>query len=157
MKSLVALGSNLGDRNHYLHQGRELLAGLGHVVASPLTLETPDESGRGPAYLNTVICLQSLETDPRRLLESLLRMEYQLGRDRSLGKNQPRTLDLDLLATDQGPLHATWTSPADLQHCGVTLTLDLPHPKAGQRSFVLEPLAALIHHYPEAGVIKILA
>ncbi|MFM8430621.1 MAG: hypothetical protein ACKN95_06440, partial [Holophagaceae bacterium] len=34
---------------------------------------------------------------------------------------------------------------------------DLPHPKAAKRAFVIEPLAALVQSYPDAGRIKILA
>lgn len=51
----------------------------------------------------------------------------------------------------------TWASPRDLSDLGAKLTLDLPHPKAMTRPFVLEPLAALVTKYPEAGTIKILA
>ena len=157
MKALIALGSNLGDRAGYLARGLEDLSTLGELTTSPLILETLDESGQGPSYLNTIAYLVTVESNPCHLLEKLLRIEKQLGRDRSLGKNQPRTLDLDLIATDQGELHATWTSPKDLVHLGASLTLDLPHPKAMTRPFVLEPLAALVTKYPEAGTIKILA
>ncbi len=157
MKVLIALGSNLGDREGYLKQGLEMISSLGAMIPSPLTVETPDESGRGPSYLNTIVFLVATETNPCRLLETLLRFEHKLGRDRSLGKNQPRILDLDLIATDQGMLHWTWKSPEDLSHMGATLTLDLPHPKALTRPFVLEPLAYLVKQYPEAGIIRILA
>ena len=157
MKALIALGSNLGDRAGYLARGLEDLSTLGELTTSPLILETLDESGQGPSYLNTIAYLVTVESNPCRLLEKLLRFEKQLGRDRSLGKNQPRTLDLDLIATDQGELHTTWSSPEDLADLGASLTLDLPHPKAMTRPFVLEPLAALVTKYPEAGTIKILA
>ena len=157
MKVIIALGSNVGDRAGYLHEGLQKISSLGIVVASPLILETPDESGLGPAYLNTVVFLETTEKSPCRLLEILLRIEQQLGRNRRLGKNQPRTLDLDLIATDQGELHQTWSSPEDLLPLEPTLTLDLPHPKAAKRAFVIEPLAALVQSYPDAGRIKILA
>lgn len=157
MKVIIALGSNVGDRAGYLHEGLQKISSLGTAVASPLILETPDESGLGPAYLNTVVFLDTTEKSPCRLLEILLRIEQQLGRNRRLGKNQPRTLDLDLIATDQGELHHTWSSPEDLLSLGPTLTLDLPHPKATARAFVLEPLAALVQSYPDARKIKILA
>jgi 2-amino-4-hydroxy-6-hydroxymethyldihydropteridine diphosphokinase len=157
VKVIIALGSNVGDRAGYLHEGLQKISSLGTAVASPLILETPDESGLGPAYLNTVVFLDTTEKSPCRLLEKLLRIEQQLGRNRRLGKNQPRTLDLDLIATDQGELHHTWSSPEDLLSLGPTITLDLPHPKAAKRAFVIEPLAALVQSYPDAGRIKILA
>lgn len=153
MKAVIALGSNLGDRRAHLEAGLVALRTLGAVVPSPLVLETPDESGRGPAYLNTVALLVLEESDPRRLLEALLRLELAAGRDRSTGKNAPRTLDLDLITTDGPPGAWTWNSPADLQPLGPRLSLELPHPRAFSRPFVLEPWRALSDPGACGGVI----
>ena len=79
MKAVIALGSNLGDRRAHLEAGLAALRTLGTVLPSPLVMETPDESGRGPAYLNTVAILVTEEADPRRLLEALLRLELARG------------------------------------------------------------------------------
>ena len=108
MKAVIALGSNLGDRQAHLEAGLVALRTLGAVVPSPLVMETPDESGRGPAYLNTVAILVTEEADPRRLLEALLRLELAEGRDRTAGRNAPRTLDLDLITADGPPGNWTW-------------------------------------------------
>ena len=77
MKAVVALGSNLGDRRAHLAAGLVALRTLGAVVPSPLVMETPDESGMGPAYLNTVALVVTEEADPCRFLEALLRLELQ--------------------------------------------------------------------------------
>lgn len=107
-------------------------------------METPDESGRGPAYLNTVARLVTKQDDPRRLLETLLRLERAQGRDRSAGRNAPRTLDLDLITTDGEKGRWTWETPSDLRDAlGPALELELPHPRAFTRPFVLEPWRAL--------------
>lgn len=144
MIAIVALGSNLGDRRAHLDAGLTALATLGAVTASPRVMETPDESGRGPAYLNTVARLVTEEADPRRLLEALLRLERAQGRDRSAGRNAPRTLDLDLITTDGGKGRWTWDTPEDLRaSLGPSLELELPHPRAFSRPFVLEPWRAL--------------
>ena len=143
MKAVVALGSNLGDRQSHLEAGLAALRTLGLVLPSPLVKETPDESGRGPAYLNTVAILVTEETDPRRLLEALLRLEMANGRDRSAGRNAPRTLDLDLITTDGPRGNWVWDTPEDLRALGPTLSLELPHPRAFSRPFVLEPWRAL--------------
>lgn len=143
MKAVVALGSNLGDRQAHLEAGLAALRTLGAVLPSPLVMETPDESGRGPAYLNTVAILVTDEMDPRRLLEALLRLELANGRDRSAGRNAPRTLDLDLITTDRPPGNWVWDTPEDLRALGPTLSLELPHPRAFSRPFVLEPWRAL--------------
>ena len=144
MIAIVALGSNLGDRRAHLDAGLAALGALGAVTASPLVMETPDESGRGPAYLNTVARLVADLDDPRRLLEALLRIERAQGRDRSAGRNAPRTLDLDLITTDGEKGRWTWETPEDLQaFLGPSLELELPHPRAFTRPFVLEPWRAL--------------
>jgi len=153
MKAVVALGSNLGDRRAHLEAGLAALCTLGTVVPSPLVMETPDESGRGPAYLNTVAVLVTDAPDPCRLLESLLRLELTAGRDRSAGRNAPRTLDLDLITTDGAPGSWTWEAPEDLRMLGPALTLDLPHPRAFSRPFVLEPWRALSDPGTCGGVI----
>jgi len=153
MKAVVALGSNLGGRQAHLDAGLIALCTLGAVVPSPLVMETPDESGRGPAYLNTVAILVTDEADPCRLLESLLRLELLAGRDRNTGRNAPRTLDLDLITTDGPPGCWTWDTPEDLRALGPTLSLDLPHPRAFSRPFVLEPWRALSDPGECGGVI----
>lgn len=141
-RALVALGSNLGDRRAHLEAGLERLAALGRVTPSPLWMETPDESGRGPDYLNTVALLET-GLEPRRLLEALLRAELALGRDRGAGRNAPRTLDLDLIRVEGVAGAWAWPAPADLAALGAELTLCLPHPRAHGRAFVVEPARAL--------------
>lgn len=143
MKALVALGSNLGDRRAHLEAGLARLRDLGSVTPSPLVMETPDESGLGPAYLNTVALLDCRETDPRRLLEALFRLELAEGRDRSAGRNAPRTLDLDLIAVEGMEGTWRWPRPEELAVPWAELDLELPHPRARQRAFVMEPLRAL--------------
>ena len=143
MRALVALGSNLGERRAALEAGLEALARLGTVTPSPLWTETPDESGRGPEYLNTVALLETPGEDPRLLLEALLRAELRLGRDRSRGRNAPRVLDLDLIAVEGVQGFWCWPSPAGLEALGPELTLELPHPRAHRRPFVLDPARAL--------------
>ncbi|MCE1229819.1 MAG: 2-amino-4-hydroxy-6-hydroxymethyldihydropteridine diphosphokinase [Firmicutes bacterium] len=143
MIAYVALGSNLGDRRAHLERGLEGLRRLGPTELSPLVMETPDEAGLGPAYLNTVARLHGKEEDPRRLLEALLRIELAQGRDRKAGRNAPRTLDLDLIAVEGLRGSWTWPAPSDLASYWHELSLTLPHPRAHSRSFVMEPLKAL--------------
>ncbi|MBI4913577.1 MAG: 2-amino-4-hydroxy-6-hydroxymethyldihydropteridine diphosphokinase [Acidobacteria bacterium] len=143
MRAVVALGSNLGDRRANLTWGLEALVSLGKIRPSPLVMESPDESRQGPDFLNTVALLEGTAPDPRRLLESLLGIELERGRDRNLGRNAPRTLDLDLIAVEGWTGSWSWPAPAGLRALGPRLELVLPHPRAGARAFVLEPLRAL--------------
>lgn len=143
MQAVIALGSNLGDRRAHLEAGLAAMRKLGTVRPSPLVMETPDEAGCGPTYLNTVAILVTEEADPRRLLEALLRLELLEGRDRNVGRNAPRTLDLDLITTEAPPGAWTWATPEDLRALGPELSLELPHPRAFSRPFVMEPWRAL--------------
>ena len=147
MKTVIALGSNLGDREDNLAGGLRELAALGAVTPSPLVMETPDECGIGPDYLNTVALLEASVDDPRMLLEELLRIELRLGRDRTSGRNAPRTLDLDLILVKGWGGCWRWAAPADLESIGPELELELPHPRAMGRSFVMEPLKAFPRGY----------
>ena len=153
MNAVIALGSNLGDRRANINAGIEGLGELGVVRVSSLVMETPDESGRGPDYLNTVALLATRILSPQRLLEDLLRIELRCGRDRSAGKNAPRTLDLDLIAVDETRGAWTWKTPDDLLMLGGELHLELPHPRAFSRPFVLEPWRALTEQGKLDGVI----
>ncbi len=143
MRALIALGSNLGDREASLEAGLARLRELGAVTPSPLVMETPDESGLGPAYLNTAALLEWAGTDPRHLLEALFRIELAQGRDRCAGRNAPRTLDLDIIAVEGVRGSWRWPRPKGLAVPWDTLELILPHPRARQREFVMEPIRAL--------------
>lgn len=128
--AVVALGSNLGDRGATLEEAVHEIARLplvDHVRVSP-TRETiavrpdgPDASA--PAYLNAV-ALVSTRLAPSVLLALLHRIETEHGRERH-EKWGDRTLDLDLIAY------------GDVQSTDPNLTL--PHPRAAERDFVLEP------------------
>lgn len=143
LSAVIALGSNLGDRHAHLEVGLVALAALGRLVRSPLIMETPDESGRGPDYLNTVVRLDWEGDDPCHLLEELLRIELRLGRDRNGGRNAPRTLDLDLIQVAGVEGSWSWPCPEGLRALGDYLTLELPHPRARGRDFVQLPWRAL--------------
>ncbi len=130
----VALGSNLGDREALLGFGvRELAAtpGLEILAASSIYETRPvgltPQSDPQPRYLNAVIRIAS-ELDARSLLERLLAIEKEAGRDRSGegGRLQSRTLDLDLL----------FYGDCCIDEPG----LSVPHPRLHERAFVLEPL-----------------
>ena len=127
----VGIGANLGDREATLRRALELLdARPGIRVAAVSTLRETDPVGYldQPRFLNGVA---RLETDlpPRALLDALLDVERELGRERTGPRFGPRTVDLDLL------LHGE----LELEEEGLTV----PHPRLHERRFALEPLAEL--------------
>jgi 2-amino-4-hydroxy-6-hydroxymethyldihydropteridine diphosphokinase len=124
-RATVALGSNLGDRLGQLRAGVEGLRALGEVVGVSALYET-DPVG-GPAqgrYLNAVVLLET-RLEPEVLLEGLHRIEGDSERTRDVHWG-PRTLDLDLITYEDREV--------TLPH------LQVPHPRAHERRFVLAPL-----------------
>jgi 2-amino-4-hydroxy-6-hydroxymethyldihydropteridine diphosphokinase len=125
----IALGSNLGDSHATLTAALQQLAetpGI-KVKARSSWYQTAAVGPPQPDYLNGCAVL-AVKHEPLALLEILLRVENQFGRVRR-ERWGPRTLDLDLLLYDDLIL----TTP----------TLELPHPRMGERAFVLVPLAEI--------------
>lgn len=133
--AFVALGSNLGDRHAHLTRAVEVLRGHPRVrlaTASPVyesAAHTLAGAAPQPAFLNAVIGVETT-LPPHALLTLLHTLEHDAGRRRSSeGRWQARTLDLDVL------LYGTETVDA--------ADLVVPHPRLGERRFVLRPLADL--------------
>ena len=128
----IGLGSNLGDRAAHLALAREALGALGPLSCSALYETEPwGPVPQGP-YLNQVVQLHT-SLGPFQLLDLLLSIERQLGRDRSRERRWgPRTLDLDLLSFGD--------------YCVQAPRLTLPHPQLASRAFVLVPWAELAPH-----------
>lgn len=125
----IALGSNLGERRETLRSAVHALSGFGHVAAVSSLYETEPIGGpdQGP-YLNAVLVLET-ELDPHRLLADLHAIEAAHGRERRT-RWEARTLDLDLILYDDVVIEGE----------GVTV----PHPRASERRFVLEPLVEVM-------------
>ncbi|MFC4140676.1 MULTISPECIES: 2-amino-4-hydroxy-6-hydroxymethyldihydropteridine diphosphokinase [unclassified Microbacterium] len=132
--AVVALGSNLGDRGETLERAAERLRRLPLVeeVRMSAPIETvavhlggPDPDA--PRYLNAV-ALVTTRLAPEVLLGMLHAVEEEEGRVRR-ERWGDRTLDLDLIA------YGSFAS--DEPH------LHVPHPRAAERLFVLEPWLSL--------------
>ena len=130
MFAFVALGSNLGDSAQVL---RDAMARLQAFSDLPLSRSScwqtaPVDCPPGaPPFLNAVVGLvpRASET-PESLLEKLRALEREFGRQPKIILNEPRPLDLDLIAFGDAIRD--------------TQTLALPHPRAHLRRFVLAPL-----------------
>jgi len=127
----VALGSNLGDSRRYLGEAIEAMARLPstRVTARSRLYRTPPWGMlEQPPFLNAAVRLDT-GLAAGELLDALLAIERAAGRTREGERWGPRTLDLDLL-------HMEGVRMADAR-------LTLPHPRIGERAFVLLPLADL--------------
>lgn len=137
LKAIISLGANLdsiaGTAEQTVSAAIKELKELskGSFSASSLYVTSPVDCSPGtPDFVNAVALLEMDADDaPHSLLAKMQALETAFGRTPSDLKNAPRALDLDLVAF------------GDLQV--IEPDLCLPHPKATQRKFVLEPLAEL--------------
>jgi len=125
----IGLGTNLGDRELNLRRALARLEELGSVRASSFRETDPVGVIDQPRFLNAAAELET-ELPPRELLERLLEIERELGRERATERRWgPRVIDLDLLLSGQEAIDEP----------GLTV----PHPRLADRRFVLEPLCEL--------------
>ena len=134
----IALGSNLGNRLALLRAAHAHLCGLAIPNAPVLTApayQTPPLScpPGSPDFLNTVVEI-GFVGDPLVLLEATRNIEQKLGRIPASERNASRVIDIDLLYLGNERVASD--------------TLVLPHPRIGERGFVLQPLADI---RPEIG------
>jgi 2-amino-4-hydroxy-6-hydroxymethyldihydropteridine diphosphokinase len=124
MKVVIALGSNLGDREATLIEAINQLMRIITVTKVSTFHETAPVGGpEQPEYLNAVLIGES-DLDPADLLAKMQEIEAGAGRQRH-ERWGARTLDLDLIVA------------GDLIIDSESLTL--PHPRAHERPFVLDP------------------
>ena len=128
----VGLGANLGDAALTLRQASMALALLSDEGAAGFSrlYRTPAWGVEDqPDFINGVAALRT-SLAPRDLLDALLGIERQHGRDRAQEVRWgPRTLDLDLLLYGDEVMD----EPG----------LQVPHPRLHERGFVLVPLLEL--------------
>jgi 2-amino-4-hydroxy-6-hydroxymethyldihydropteridine diphosphokinase len=131
--AFVALGSNLGDSARILREGMGRLQGLSDVpiLRSSLWQTSPVDCPPGsPAFVNAVVGLRPrADETPESLLAKLQALEREFGRRPKRSHNEPRPLDLDLIAFGS--------------ETRITSDLTLPHPRAHLRRFVLQPLSEI--------------
>jgi 2-amino-4-hydroxy-6-hydroxymethyldihydropteridine diphosphokinase len=130
LPAVLALGSNLGDREQTLRDAVRAIGAIDGVtvVRSSRIVETPALKPDGvdvdaPAYLNAIVLVRTT-LHPRRLLAALNEVEAAHGRVRSEHWGD-RTLDIDIVSL--GGLRVDEPE------------LTVPHPRARDRAFVLAP------------------
>lgn len=129
VNAYIALGANLGDPQATILKvltDLALIDGISLIKRSGLYLTAPLDAS-GPDYVNAVVEIQTILTAPA-LLAQLQALEQIAGRQRPF-RNAPRTLDLDLLTYGDARIQSE--------------ALTIPHPRMGERAFVLVPLAEI--------------
>lgn len=130
----IAFGSNLGNRLSNLRQAKRLLLHHCHspkdAKFSPIYETQPvDCSIESNNFLNAAANLP-LSLPPKDALTLCLKIESAFDRPEKRKKNDPRTIDLDIIYA------------GSLIHNSKELTI--PHPKLYERRFVLEPLSTIV-------------
>ena len=131
--AIIAFGSNLGDSRQTIRRAMDRLQELSTqpLLRSSLWQTAPVDCPPGsPMFINAVAGLRPRPDEtPESLLAKLQSLEKEFGRQLKKVLNEPRPLDLDLIAFGN-----------ETRHTGDLL---LPHPRAHQRRFVLQPLAEI--------------
>lgn len=124
MRAAIAIGSNIGERLTYLQDAVDQLASLGDVIAVSAVYETDPVGGpEQQDFLNAVVVIET-ELEPVALLNAGHLIEQNAHRER-IEHWGPRTLDVDVLAVGQQVINND--------------EINLPHPRAHERGFVLVP------------------
>jgi 2-amino-4-hydroxy-6-hydroxymethyldihydropteridine diphosphokinase len=143
VKTVIALGSNLGDSKSIFSEAIIQIGKSVEVQSISKFYETIPVGGpEQPNYLNAVL-IGDTQIPPLELLTQLQSIENGAGRVRE-ERWGPRTLDLDLI------IYGDLLMKEEL--------LTLPHPRAHERSFVLEPWVeidpqAVLPGYGKIGVL----
>lgn len=130
--SYIGIGSNLGNRRKNIERAIKSIDRLKDtsVIKTSRIIETePVGLISQGKFLNAVLKI-STNFPPRTLLGNLQKIERQLGRPNNHARNSPRTIDLDILFYADELIN--------------TKDLRVPHPRIGEREFVIKPLLEVI-------------
>lgn len=127
----IGLGSNVGERETFIRRAvEELVAVDGIEVTATSSLYETSPIGGPPqrSFINAVVRVRT-RLDARALYLTCKEIERRLGREPSDLRWGPRVVDLDLLLFGDEKV-----SEPDLE---------IPHPRMGERRFVLQPLVEI--------------
>lgn len=129
---VVGLGANVGDARRTMADALDAVAaieGVCEVARSHSYLTTPVGGPPQPDYVNAAIALRTA-LPAHAILDALLAIERRFGRVRGPERNEPRTLDLDLL----------WIEGESLAEPDLVV----PHPRLAERAFALVPFVEIV-------------
>jgi 2-amino-4-hydroxy-6-hydroxymethyldihydropteridine diphosphokinase len=126
----LSLGSNLGDRAANLREALVRLEQIGTITAVSSLYETEpvEVEATQSWFLNCAVAIET-ELMPVQFLARTLALEEAMGRRRQGDRKGSRRIDIDIVFFGDLVIH--------------TPGLEIPHPAAHRRRFVLEPLAEI--------------
>ena len=125
----ILLGGNVGDKSKILEQARKLISERIGLITKASSLYATESWGfESDLFWNQVIILDS-KLDPFEIIDKTQTIEREMGRFKSSTGYEDRIIDIDLLFYDNLTVN--------------TINLTIPHPRIGERKFVLVPLNEL--------------
>ena len=130
MSLIISTGSNIGDRLNHLKQAKKKLCSkLELIQESNVYCSRALDYLEQPDFLNQVLEFKLPKNKaPHEILHTALSIEKTMGRVRTIDKG-PRTIDIDLLFWGKETI--------------VNSSLQIPHPRLFDRSFIVLPLMEL--------------
>ena len=127
----LAIGSNIGDKEVNCARALTRLEAFKDIeIITRSRFYTTEPLGGPPQdnYLNGAVKIKT-QICPDELLETVKKIEKDMGRDLFSGRDYPRIIDLDILLYDSTIMD--------------TPKLTIPHPRMHERSFVLKGLVEI--------------
>ena len=122
----ILLGGNLGDKSKIFEETRKLIGErIGLVTKQSSVYVTEPWGFESELFWNQAIVVETV-LSPYEILQQTQDIEIKMGRIKQSDSYEARTMDIDLLFYNDLELN--------------TSDLTLPHPKMGERKFVLIPL-----------------
>lgn len=133
----ILLGSNLGDRQLLVNQASAMIEErCGKIVAKSRLYESEPWGFKSEHWFLNQVVILSTEMSPDDLMDTLLAIEMELGRDRTTPHEGyvSRPIDLDILYWGEDLV-------VEKQH------VIIPHPRLHKRRFTLLPLCDVAPDY----------
>lgn len=129
---IIATGSNLGNKTENLKKAVISLSEKFKLIAASGIYHSKTVGFSGwPDFHNQVLEFEAPNMSPEEILEILMKMEFQTGRQRGVLRG-PRLIDLDILFIGLNHVKSE--------------NLEIPHPRLFERSFVVLPLMELPYY-----------
>jgi len=131
-KVYLSVGSNLGDKESNIASSIAILSSYienKNIRTSSFYNSEPLYNQDQPSFINIIVELDTT-LSPFEFLDKIHDIEKMLGRKFPREKNEPRTIDIDIILFGNSFID--------------TEQLTIPHPGALSRKFVLIPLSELI-------------
>jgi len=125
----ILLGGNVGDKSKIFAETKKLIGErIGLIIKLSSVYESEPWGFESNLFWNQVIVLET-PLNPHEILLLSQSIEKTMGRNEKSDNYESRTIDIDLLFYNDLHLNSS--------------NLILPHPKMGERNFVLIPLSEI--------------